>query len=66
VATALKARAMLFAQDYGSEAVYTDNDTNNVEMLKVNEKFGFEQILVWLGLAKEFHNSQINFKFKSN
>jgi len=57
VATALKARAMLFAQDYGSEAVYTDNDTNNVEMLKVNEKFGFEQILVWLGLVKEFHNS---------
>ncbi len=53
IATALKLKAMLFAQDYGSEAVYTDNDTNNVEMLKVNKKFGFEQLLVWLSMVKK-------------
>ncbi len=53
VATALKAKAMLFAQVYGSEAVYTDNDTNNVEMLKVNEKFGFEKKTVWLSMLKK-------------
>lgn len=54
VATVLKARAMLFAQTYGSEAVYTENDTNNIEMLKVNENFGFEKKLVWLSMVKKF------------
>lgn len=43
LATALKVRALEFARRSGAPRVYTDNDTQNVEMIAVNAKLGFQR-----------------------
>ena len=52
LATALKVKALEFAQTYGAKKVFTDNDTTNVEMLAINEKLGFERLPAWISLQK--------------
>ena len=41
IATALKVSALSYAKSVGAPRVHTDNDTNNIEMIAVNDKLGF-------------------------
>ena len=51
IATALKVRALTYAQERGVPEVYTDNDTRNIEMITVNDKLGFRRLPAWLGMV---------------
>ena len=53
VASALKARALRFAKETGATRVFTDNDTNNIEMIAINDKLGFKKLPAWLSMKKE-------------
>ena len=52
IATALKLAALRYAKEIGAAKVTTDNDTNNVEMLAVNDKLGFKRLPARIGLVK--------------
>ncbi len=43
VATALKLKALRLAKNTNAGNIYTDNETNNVEMIAINEKLGFKK-----------------------
>lgn len=52
VATALKVNALMFAKARGARRVFTDNDTNNTEMIAVNDKLGFRRLPARLSMKK--------------
>lgn len=52
VATALKVISLETAKQAGAEQVFTNNDTNNVEMLAVNDKLGFKRLPARLSMMK--------------
>ncbi len=57
IASALKARALRFAKETKATKVFTDNDTNNVEMIAINDKLGFKKLPAWLSMKKEISNN---------
>ena len=52
IATALKVASLTVAKANGATKVITDNDTNNVEMIAINEKLGFVKQPALLSLVK--------------
>ena len=44
LATALKVVALNYAASVGAKQIFTDNDTNNVEMIAINDKLGFRRL----------------------
>ncbi len=53
LATLLKTKALNYAKSLGFTTVYTDNDSNNTEMIRINDKLGFERQSAWLSMLKE-------------
>lgn len=45
IAVALKILALRTAKRYGARTLYTDNDSTNTSILRVNEKLGFQPML---------------------
>ncbi len=54
IATALKVRALQFAQAYGAQAIETGNEENN-PMFQINLCLGFQPAPAWLSFAKRFN-----------
>ncbi len=54
VATALKLKALRLARNTNAGNIYTDNETNNVEMIAINEKLGFKRLPAMLSMLKTF------------
>ena len=53
IATALKVRAIEFAQAYGAQWIEAGNEENN-PMLQINLRLGFQLAPAWLSFAKRF------------
>lgn len=53
VATALKARGMIYAKQKGMPGAFTWNDSRNQPILTLNEKFGFKRQPACVQFAKE-------------
>ena len=50
IATALKVTALTHAKNSGASNVYTDNDTRNTEMIRVNDKLGFKRLPAFISV----------------
>jgi GNAT superfamily N-acetyltransferase len=53
IATALKVRAIAFAQAYGAQWIQTSNEENN-PMFRLNQLLGFQPAAAWLNFEKRF------------
>lgn len=58
VATALKLNALRHAKNTNAGNIYTDNETNNIEMIAINEKLGFKRLPAMLSMLKTFKEEQ--------
>ncbi len=56
IATALKLRAIQYAQEHGFKTIVTDNEENN-PMYQINLALGFKPLPAWLGFHKDFDES---------
>jgi GNAT superfamily N-acetyltransferase len=57
LATAMKAKALTFAKEYGAEIVETDNEENN-PMYQLNMQLGFKPQPAWLDFHKEIKSAE--------
>lgn len=53
IALALKLRAIAFAQQRGTRAIRTGNETRNKPMISINEALGFVKLPVWTTYLKQ-------------
>jgi len=52
IALALKLKNIAWAKSHGYRAIRTDNEVNNVGMLSINERLGFQRVPPWLEISK--------------